>query len=279
MDLTIGQVRALLAIGEHGSFTRAAGELGLTQSAVSRTIAALERLLGGQLVHRGPEGAALTALGREVAGHGHAAVGHLRAIEALAHRPEAPRLRIGAVASALVHLVPAALAEWPDLDALTVVGDDDELAEWFTDSTVDLAVSTTRIPGSKPISTLTDEFLAVLPRRHRLGRASRIALADLVRAGVADPGGTCGPLLTAAFAEEGVTWAPDHTVRDAATVFAMVAAGITAGVVPALAVPRPAPDGVVVRALDPPVHRTLHVHADRRSPSARKLAALLGTAR
>ncbi|GAA1993633.1 LysR substrate-binding domain-containing protein [Amycolatopsis minnesotensis] len=96
-----------------------------------------------------------------------------------------------------------------------------------------------------------------------------------MRAGVADPGGTCGPLRTGVFAGLGVTWAPDHTVRDVSTVFAMVAAGITAGVVPALAVPRPEPDGVVLRPLDPPLHRTPHVHADRRNPCARKLAALL----
>ncbi|WP_165436457.1 hypothetical protein [Amycolatopsis suaedae] len=46
-------------------------------------------------------------------------------------------------------------------------------------------------------------------------------------------------------------------MRDTATVLAMVSAGITAGVVPALAVPRPAPPDVALLPLDPPVHRTV----------------------
>ena len=94
MDLTVGHIQALLAVDEHGSFTRAAGALGLTQSAVSRTIAALEHRLCGRLIHRGPDGASLTALGRQVAEHSHAVIGHLRAIEALAqllvYRPSGP---------------------------------------------------------------------------------------------------------------------------------------------------------------------------------------------
>ncbi|WP_020672130.1 LysR family transcriptional regulator [Amycolatopsis nigrescens] len=277
MDLTVAHLQALLAVEEHGSFTRAAGALGLTQSAVSRTIAAVERRFGRKLVHRGPGGASLTALGRQVAEHGHAVVGRLRAIDALAQRRDEPRLRVGAVASALVRLVPAALdrlrADWPELDVLTARGDDDELADWLAADTIDFAVTTVRIPGSRPAGVVTDEFLAVLPRRHRLGYADRVGLADLAGAGVADPGGTCGPLLAARFAEQGVSWRPDHTVRDVSTVLAMVAAGITAGVVPALAAPVPAVSKVVLRPLDPPVHRSLYLY---RAPGNRYAKSMVG---
>lgn len=282
MDLTVGHIQALLAVDEHGGFTRAAGALGLTQSAVSRAVAALEHRLGGRLIHRGPGGASLTALGRQVAEHGHAIAGQLRAIEDLARRDDSPGLRVGAVASALVGLVPAALdrlrAEWPELDVLTVQGDDDELTGWLAEATIDLAVTTTPVPGLEPAGVLADEFLAALPRHHRLSGADRITLADLAAAGVADPGGTCGPLLADGFAEHGVRWRPDHTVRDVGTVIAMVSAGITAGVVPALAAPRPAPRGVALLRLDPPLHRTLYVHSRPENPHADTLAALLAPA-
>ncbi|WP_158891597.1 LysR family transcriptional regulator [Amycolatopsis anabasis] len=266
MELTVRQVEALLALEEHGSFTLAGRALGLTQSAMSRAVAALERRIGGPLVHRGPDGAALTALGRQAAEHARAALGHLRAIEALGGRADAPRLRVGAVASALVRLVPGALVrltrEWPASDVLTVRGDDDELAAWLAADTIDLAVTTRPRDARDATATeveLTDQFLAVLPRHHLLARGDRVGLAEFARAGVADPGGTCGPLLAAGFAAHGVAWRPDHVVRDVATVLAMAAAGITAGVVPALAAPRPAPAGVTLLPLDPPLRRTLYV--------------------
>ncbi|HEY7433419.1 MAG TPA: LysR family transcriptional regulator [Streptosporangiaceae bacterium] len=264
VEPTVGQIEALLALGEHGSFTRAGQALGLTQSAVSRAIAALERRLGGPVVHRGPGGASLTLLGRQAAGHAQAAMAQLRAIQALAATAGPPQLRVGAVASALARLVPAALArqrrDWPTRHVLTVQGDDDELAAWLADQTIDLAVTT--LPGDDPGQAqleLTDEFLAVLPRHHRLSHSGRVGLAELIRAGVADPGGSCGPLLSAGFAAHGLAWRPDHVVRDVSTVLAMAAAGITAGVTPALAAPRPAPPGVTLLPLDPPLRRTLYI--------------------
>jgi LysR family hydrogen peroxide-inducible transcriptional activator len=285
VDLTIGHVRALLAVAEHGSFTRAGDALGLTQSAVSRAIATLERRLGGPVVHRGPDGASLTALGRQVAVHAHAVVDHLRAIEALARSEPPAQLRVGAVASAMVRLVPDAVTrlrrDWPTSHILTVQGEDDELAAWLAADTIDLAVTTQSRGQShaenEAQAELTDEFLAVLPRHHPLTRHERVGLAELVAAGVADPAGTCGPLLATGFAAHGVPWHPDHIVRDVSTVLAMAAAGITAGVVPALAAPQPEPPGVTLLPLDPPLHRTLYIrhHADH--DHATKLAALLTT--
>lgn len=279
VDLTIAQLEALLAISEQGSFTGAAGALGLTQSGVSRTIASLERRFGAALVHRGPHGAALTGLGRQVAAQARAAMEPLRAIESLAMRTRAgepDRLRVGAVASVLVRLVPDAVrdlrADVPELDVLTAQGDDDELAEWLEQRTVDVTVSTVppaNVSDGWTTEEIADEFLAVLPRNHRLARVDRVTLADLAAAGVADPGGTCGPLLAARFADHGVEWHPDHTVRDVGTVVAMVAAGITAGVVRALAAPRPAPSRIVLLPLDPPLRRTLFVHYEAgHQPSA-----------
>ena len=45
MALTIQQLRALIAVVDRGSFTSAAHELGVSQSAVSHAIAGLEREL------------------------------------------------------------------------------------------------------------------------------------------------------------------------------------------------------------------------------------------
>ena len=57
------QLRTMLAVLEHGSFTRAAEALGLSQSTVSFHIKGLEASLGRRLLDRGRDGVAPTAQG------------------------------------------------------------------------------------------------------------------------------------------------------------------------------------------------------------------------
>jgi len=109
---------------------------------------------------------------------------------------------------------------------------------------------------------------------HPLATADRVGLRALVEAGVADPGGTCGPQLAAGFTAHGVPWAPAHVVRDAATVLSMAAADITLGVLPALAAPSLPPPKVVLRPLDPPLSRSVYIHY-RDTPEATRLGELL----
>lgn len=52
VDMPLTPLRAFVAVGQHGNFTRAAAALGVTQGAVSRHIATLETFAGGRLFHR-----------------------------------------------------------------------------------------------------------------------------------------------------------------------------------------------------------------------------------
>jgi DNA-binding transcriptional LysR family regulator len=58
-------LRVFLAVAEAGSFTRAGEAVKLSQSAVSRQIAKLERTLGVSLFHRHPRGLVLTEQGED----------------------------------------------------------------------------------------------------------------------------------------------------------------------------------------------------------------------
>lgn len=272
-------LRCLLAIADRGSFTGAAEAVGLTQSAVSRNIATLERHLGHALVARRPDGAALTAIGTRVVEHGRRAVEHIRAIEDLREQPVPAAIRVGAVHSAALHLVPEAVHQFrtlhPDAEVLIARGDDDELLSWLDDRTIHVAVTTRPTTPDRTSSSAADEFLAVLPRTHPLARATEVRLNELVAAGVADPGGTCGPLLEEAYAEHGERWVPAHTVRDLETMFAMVAAGITVGVAPAVAVPHDMPTSVVTRSLEPRISRQLFVSTGPTHPLGPSLTSAL----
>ena len=66
MNVQLRQLRALVAVADEGTFTDAAIALGISQAAVSRSVAALESELGVRLVRRTTRQANPTALGARV---------------------------------------------------------------------------------------------------------------------------------------------------------------------------------------------------------------------
>ena len=62
---TMSELRAFEAVARHASFTRAGGDLHLTQSAVSRQVASLEEALGARLLHRPAGRIELTGAGAD----------------------------------------------------------------------------------------------------------------------------------------------------------------------------------------------------------------------
>ncbi|MFC9941748.1 LysR family transcriptional regulator [Streptomyces pratensis] len=69
MDVDLRQLRCLVAIVDEGSFTDAAIALGVSQAAVSRTLASLERSLGVRLLRRTSREVSPTGAGVRVVAH------------------------------------------------------------------------------------------------------------------------------------------------------------------------------------------------------------------
>lgn len=69
MDLEVRHLRAFVAVVDAGTFTDAATELGVSQAAVSRAVAALESALGVRLLQRSTRHVALTPTGTRVLAH------------------------------------------------------------------------------------------------------------------------------------------------------------------------------------------------------------------
>ncbi|GAA3847345.1 LysR family transcriptional regulator [Saccharothrix violaceirubra] len=67
-ELELRHLRAVCAIAEEGSLTKAATRLGLTQPAMSAQLRTVERIVGGQLFDRTPGGSVPTDLGKQVVG-------------------------------------------------------------------------------------------------------------------------------------------------------------------------------------------------------------------
>lgn len=69
MDWTLRELRFFVAAADGGSFTDAAAQLYVSQAAVSRTIAGLEKSVGHKLLRRVPRGCELTSTGHQVLPH------------------------------------------------------------------------------------------------------------------------------------------------------------------------------------------------------------------
>jgi DNA-binding transcriptional LysR family regulator len=157
------------------SFTRAASELGITQSALSRSIQQLERLCGVKLFDRGRTGIELTAMGRIVHEH---AVGLLAKGDELDHAIDRMaqgcqgRVAFGMARTAAVSLLPQMLASElttnPDLQSQVVVRSFDELLNLLQGGEIEFFVGADqKIPSKIPVeANLVALFpLAQLVRR------------------------------------------------------------------------------------------------------------------
>jgi len=76
-NIALRQVRAVIAVCEEGSFTRAAARENATQSGISQHVSATERALGVKLFERGPRGVTPTPAGLRYYKRCVAAVGQL----------------------------------------------------------------------------------------------------------------------------------------------------------------------------------------------------------
>ncbi len=126
------RVRIFLAVAEAGSFTRAADRLGLSQSAISRQIGALEENLGVTLFHRHARGLVLTEQGELLLETAREVARRMKAVESMIgesrERP-AGHLRVNTTVGLGTVWLSSHLAEfcerYPEISLSLVVTDSD----------------------------------------------------------------------------------------------------------------------------------------------------------
>ncbi|CCQ17971.1 Aromatic hydrocarbon utilization transcriptional regulator CatR [Rhodococcus sp. AW25M09] len=111
MDVELRHLRSLVEVVDSGTFTDAGIELGISQTAVSRNVAALESLLGVRLLHRTTRSVDLTAAGERVLRHARRA---LAVVADMRHDAAAgaSTIRIGYAWSALGKHTPEFQRRW-----------------------------------------------------------------------------------------------------------------------------------------------------------------------
>jgi DNA-binding transcriptional LysR family regulator len=181
MTVEIRHLRAFLAIAEERSLTRAAVRLHITQPALSRTLAQLERDVSVRLVDRSTHHVELTDAGRKFE---QLAFDAVRAFEGalIGVDGRGTPLRLGHNWSAGTFLS-GIVREWNRCERscpLLVVRGEDRSAG-LTSGKADIALTRGPVdPARFRTEVIAEEArVAVLPAGHRLARKRRLALDDL----------------------------------------------------------------------------------------------------
>lgn len=152
--VTMAQMRALIAVADHGSYSAASQATGLAQPSLHRALGDLALALRRVLVERRGKGIALTDQGRRTARAFRLARSELQAglaeLESLLGR-DAGRIVIGAMPLSRARILPAAAAQFhrehPDVAIDIVEGAFHELIEPLRDGAIDLMVGALRDPS------------------------------------------------------------------------------------------------------------------------------------
>lgn len=264
MSVTLKQLVVLSAVVEHNGFGAAAEALGVNQSSVSHSIAALEKATGAPLVNRRSP-MRLTELGRALLPHARTALGACRAIESLIdeHHQDKPAgtVKIAASQTAAHRMLPKLMNEWaealPDVDVRVFEGDDDELEEWLNSGVVDCAILID--PKSAPsggLELLTDRFRAVLRKDHPFSAQDKMGLIELLEDPLLVSSGGCEPQIKTLHTLSGARYNPAQRVREISTLLSMVENNIGVAIMPALAASM-LPDTLTMTDLKPHLERRL----------------------
>lgn len=269
------------AVVASGSVQAAADNLGLTSSAVSQHLSALQRETGLVLFQRDGRGIAATAAGRELASESDEAMsqwGRLDAVVSDLREGRVGRLTIGYFASAGTAWMPALVkrltTELPGLTVELVLSEHTPRTQVpDIDVVFDGHPDIVR-PGYRTVPLAVDPFVAVVNRDHPLAGARTVSLADLrletwVRADLAR-----GPgyrILMDACSAAGFTPRFAVQAQEHYSALAFVAAGVGVSVIPRLAARALPPEVVRVRFRDPAPVR--HICALVRDSGPRNRAA------
>ncbi|EGD54403.1 LysR family transcriptional regulator [Gordonia neofelifaecis] len=199
--MELHQLRYLVAVADHGSFTAAADELSVSQSGVSAQIAKLERELGHRLFDRSGRRVTPTAAGEAVLVHARAAGRAVQAVRTTADELAGlvrGHVSVGTVIGCTIPGYLQGFAEFrrdhPDVSVSVEEDNSDRLIADVDRGRLDVAVVAhgQQLPDRLTSWTLIREPLAVVvPAGHRWCDRNRVSLSELTEETVLSlPAGT-----------------------------------------------------------------------------------------
>ena len=255
---------AFMKIIETGNFTRAAEELGYTQSAISQMIHSLEEELSTSLIIRSRKGITLTPDGEEflpyIQNIYHA---HCELLEKKKEMQglQSGLIRIGSFTSISCNWLPGLMKDfkelYPSVHFDIKQGEYTNISNWIKEGSVDFGfVNPDAVAELNVVPLKSDELLAVLPPEHPLCNWEKIELKELESEPfiLLDEGDFNEPLDY--FRQNDITPNIQYRVTDDYTIMSMVEKGLGISILPELVLSRHH-QKIVTKPINPPVVRIL----------------------
>jgi DNA-binding transcriptional LysR family regulator len=267
------RLQLLAAVVEHGSFTRAAPAVGLSQPSLSRHITSLEREHGVRLLDRFPSGVRATPTGAALARRGEVIGAQLAAARreiAQVRNLEAGQLRIAAFPTAAATLALDALVALRVAHQgllVTIEELERDLAlEALRTGRVDIALTFTTAAGEREELTeatllLEDEMLLALSAHHPNATVVEIALGELHdQPWIVGTAQRTHGLIVDACRHAGFEPRIAAQLDNQPAIQAAIAADVGISLIPALACREVRPDVRLIRLTPPVPTRRVHAH-------------------
>lgn len=170
-------LRMFAAVGELGSFSKAADSLHVSQPAVSKGIRELEAEVGEPLLDRNRSGVVLTGTGLRFFKHARELVAAQKRIEwdlAQLRDLNVGRIRVGASTTIATYMLPPIIAQYhkahPNIDFVLLSANKEKTIEFLLDRELDLALVEGNVANSEITKTFwrDDEIVLVMSPDHPL---------------------------------------------------------------------------------------------------------------
>jgi len=262
---TLLQLKSFVTVVEQGGFTAASRRLGLSQPAVSRAVATLEKELGLPLLVRGRDGLTLTEAGSLALAHAREAVRHLTLMStelaALAGEVTGT-LSLASLPSVTGTLVAPHLRTFaqrhPAVTIRLLEGSEQEVRDWLDQGAAEAGVVSLPIKGLAVAVLGDQDMVAAVPSGSRLADWDEVSYAELAKEPFIRSTGGCSEVYMPAARRAGVEFDVAFEAREMSAVLEIVRAGLGVSIVPSAGLPD-LPDDVVVRPLVPKTVRRLGI--------------------
>lgn len=247
-----------------GSFTKAAEQLGYTQSAISQLILSLEKELDTKLIVRSRAGIELTPDGAEYLPYIERICQKVRELEEkkkVMQGLERGVIKIGTISSVAVNYLPSWMKAfkkmYPSLQFELYLGDYSEIEQMIVSGAVDFGfVNPKVVTALANIPLIQDEMVACVPIGHPLSKLTAVSLEQLAQESfiLIQEGSRSNALQL--FSEKGLEPKVDYKVQDDHAVIEMIANGLGVTIIHSLVL-RYNDERVRTMPLDPPSLRTV----------------------
>jgi len=276
---TLRQLELLLALVSSDGIAGAGAKLGMSPSATSHALRALETALGTELVDRNASGVALTYTGEHVLPHVRDVFASLQLIQATAlagAELKTGLLRLGSFgASATIRVLPPLLdrfkARYPGVDIVVTEKPDEQTSRDLIERRLELAAVTLPKPDFDSQTLAVDELVAVLPSHHPLAKSEIVQLKDLTEDPFILTRAGSQALVTKLFARSGLRPRVTYELLQLMSILELVASGKGISVLAKLTLPDQY-NGTVFRPIAPGTSRRIGLvclNESRLSPVAR----------